>query len=279
MFFCYLDEAGDFSQITNSQPNEQPVFVLCGLFLDHKNLRKITEEFYKIKKKFFPSLLNNKNFHEACLLEIKGGDIRHKIRTGGRDKIRHSIGFINDVMTMLKKYDCKIVASIFIKEIAGDFKGKIFYAHQAQALTKHFQNFLQEKKDIGLVVADSRNNQDNSQISHAIFTQKIRSNDDAYPAILEVPLVGHSQNHVGLQLTDILCSGLLFPIASQIYSAKHLIKDNVHCNDNFILLQKKFGEIIKDLQFRYRPADSHFLSGGIHVIDKLNKYKANRIWQ
>ena len=40
---------------------------------------------------------------------------------------------------------------------------------------------------------------------------------DQYPHVLEMPTYGHSENHVGLQLADVICSALLFPMAVSAY--------------------------------------------------------------
>ena len=42
-----------------------------------------------------------------------------------------------------------------------------------------------------------------------------------YPRILELPLFGHSDNHAALQIADLVCPALLFPMAAQTYCTGH----------------------------------------------------------
>jgi hypothetical protein len=65
--------------------------------------------------------------------------------------------------------------------------------------------------DRGVVIADSRVPGQNVNVAHSVFTQKYRATGDPYPRILEVPVFGHSNNHVGLQLADVVGSALLAP--------------------------------------------------------------------
>ena len=75
-------------------------------------------------------------------------------------------------------------------------------------------------------MAHSRNNGKNLRVSHSIFTQKFGA-VPKYERLVELPTFGHSDNHAGLQLCDIVCSALLNPIACFAYCAGHV--NNVRC--------------------------------------------------
>lgn len=64
---------------------------------------------------------------------------------------------------------------------------------------------------------DSRSTRQNIQAAHSIFTQKFKASGDSYPSIMEAPAFGHSDNHAGLQLSDLICSGFLWPMAMHAY--------------------------------------------------------------
>ncbi len=78
------------------------------------------------------------------------------------------------------------------------------------------------------MVIDSSAPKLNSAMAHSIFTQKFKATGDSYGRMLEMPTFGHSENHVGLQLADLLASGLLFPMASHCYCTGHVQNVHVH---------------------------------------------------
>jgi hypothetical protein len=116
---------------------------------------------------------------------------------------------------------------------------------------RRFQAFLDEKNAEGLIVADFRTTQLNDQVAHSIFTQKYRAKGDPFARILELPTFGISNNHVGLQLTDMLCSTLLFPMASSAYCFGHVM--GVHVQGRDLLIRRRYAKRIKRLQFRAGP--------------------------
>jgi hypothetical protein len=67
-------------------------------------------------------------------------------------------------------------------------------------------------------------------VSHSIFTQKFKAEGDQYPRVLEMPTFGHSNNHVGIQIADLLASALLYPMATCAYCRGHV--SNVHVDAN-----------------------------------------------
>ncbi|TCG00797.1 hypothetical protein BZM27_54615 [Paraburkholderia steynii] len=53
------------------------------------------------------------------------------------------------------------------------------------------------------MVADFLDDATDDQVAHSIFTQKYRARGDPFDRLLELPTFGISNNHVGLQLTDV----------------------------------------------------------------------------
>ncbi len=52
---CFIDEAGDLGALGNPpRPNDQPVLIIAGLFLDAASLQELTLDFLKLKKQYFP---------------------------------------------------------------------------------------------------------------------------------------------------------------------------------------------------------------------------------
>ena len=69
---CFIDEAGDLGALGNPpRPNDQPVLVIAGLFLDAASLQELTLDFLMLKKQYFPGPPYRSNqFLNGILAEI-----------------------------------------------------------------------------------------------------------------------------------------------------------------------------------------------------------------
>lgn len=277
MYFCYVDEAGCTGNLPSHTSDIQPIFVLCGLIIPETAIVNITQEFLALKRKFNPHYANSLE-HDLDIVkfEIKGAeDLRKPIRKKNRNNARRSIGFLDKLLAILEKYDCKIIPNIYIKSPEHHINSISLYARSIQKINEHFQRYLVDCDSRGITIADSRSYDLNIKVSHSIFTQKFKATGDAYPNIIEMPVYGHSDNHVAIQITDILCSALLFPIASHVYCAGHI--QSVHVHPKYERLKTRYAERLKELSYRYQ--DGYRYKGGITVIDKLNGKAANEFFK
>ncbi len=115
----------------------------------------------------------------------------------------------------------------------------------------------------------------NSQVSHSVFTQKHKLSGDAYPCLVETPAFGHSVNHVGLQLADLVASSVVFPMASRTYCADHWTGPHVH--PHYDGVKQRWASRVRLLQHRYRD-DAGFWRGGLVVSDKLGRRPGERMF-
>jgi hypothetical protein len=131
----------------------------------------------------------------------------------------------------LERYECRILADVWVKGIGAEFKARETYTQSVQHACRSFQAFLESRNSSGFMVADFRTTQLNDQVAHSIFTQKYRAKGDPFARIYELPTFGISNNHVGLQITDVLCTALLFPMASSVYCFGHVTGVHVNARD------------------------------------------------
>ncbi|TRX53450.1 DUF3800 domain-containing protein [Thalassomonas sp. M1454] len=277
MFFCYIDEAGCTGVLPSATSDVQPILVLCGLVIPETSLIELTQEFLALKRQFNPKLAS-KLRHDLDIVkhEIKGAeDLRKPLRKSNRNNYRRAIGFLDKLLNLMEKLDCKLIPNIYIKAPSKQFDGKALYARSVQFINSHFQHFLMEKASKGIVIADSRNHELNIGVSHSIFTQKFKASGDSYPNIVEMPLYGHSDNHVALQITDIICSALLFPIASHAYCTEHI--KSIHVNSKYEKLQERYAKRLKHMSHRYFDGERY--RGGITVLDEIEKRSANKFFE
>lgn len=271
MYICYMDESGCTGALPSSTSPIQPVLVVAGVIIDQQKIQAATVEYLNIKRKFFPKRLGQSAaFLQWVLEEIKGSDIRKDVRSSGRSERRHAIGFLDHFMLLLERNGVKIIGRLWVKGVGQPFSGTPVYTSSVQHICEYFNNFLESHQSAGCIIADSRNPALNANVSHSIFTMKFRAKGDAFPRILEMPTFGHSENHVGIQLVDLLCSSLLFPLAAYSYCTGHVT--SVHVSPSYSAIKLRFGARLRSLQYIYR--DGGKIRGGITVSDAIGKKSA-----
>lgn len=270
MYVCYIDEAGCTGELDGPASAVQPAFVLNGLIVPAGRIESLTRGWIQLKQTYFPKRLPpGSNIHDWMVAEIKGSDIRRMARGSARNERRFSHQVVNSALDLLERHGASVVGRVFVKPIPGGFDGTAVYTSSVQFVCRSFQTYLQQNDDIGIVIADSRNKGKNTNVAHSVFTQRYAAAGDPYDRIIEMPTFGHSDNHAGLQLADVLCSTLFFPIAVQ-RCASHVLTDHTHCSPHYERLPEKFGERLQALQFRYRDATGYW-HGGVSLTDRVSQ--------
>ncbi len=267
MLACYLDESGDTGTLPIANSPIQPLICLLGLSLDLTSLRPFTLDFLDLKARFFPGLFVGTLRLSRILSEIKGSDIRAAFRTNDHQRRHHHIGFLDALLGLVDSYGCRIFGRVWIKRIGAKLDGVAIYTSSAQSICSTFDHLLSTKDDAGIVIADSRRHGQNRGVSFSLFTQKLSSAGDPCARIVEMPTFGHSENHAGLQVADLLCSALLFPIAAYIHCTGHV--NNIHVHPDYLILKQRYAPRLQKLQHRYEDPNSGRWTGGLIVSDQL----------
>ena len=280
MHLLYIDESGDLGAMPATPPangNDQPVLVLGGLIVPAAHLANLTQDFLHLKGMFYPGLAYPTTNHlDKIIPEIKGSDLRRNALRGGRNQKRHAIGFLDKLIAILKKYNVQLVARVWVKELAQPFDGKSVYTSSIQSMYRFFDKFLDVQDSFGFAIADSRDHLKNVNVAHSVFTQKFSAAAPAFDRVLELPTFGHSENHAGIQICDIVCSALLYPIATFAYCTGHVA--NVHVQPSALALRQRFGADLKAMQYRYQTPLGNW-TGGIVVSDPIGKRNATSMFQ
>ena len=170
-----------------------------------------------------------------------------------------------------------MVARIWVKGIGSRFDATPVYTSSIQGTCGYFEHYLTQIGTTGLCIADSRNKFKNVNVSHSIFTQKFSPAARRYQPLVELPTFGHSENHAGLQICDIVCSALLYPIACFAYCTGHV--NNVHVQPRAADLRYRYGRQLKELQYRYHnPATDHY-EGGFVVSDAIGRQSGSLMFR
>jgi hypothetical protein len=272
MRFCFVDESGDTSTLKSATDTSQPVLVIAGLFVEASHIPAITHSFLELKRRYFPGITGATSYAMDDMgVEIKGSYLRKEIRYGNRNRRRHALGYIDGLFNLLDHHHARLVARVWIKVIGVPFNGVPVYTATIQEICRHFQHHLDQSQDHGIVIADSRDYGNNIVVSHSIFTQQHGHGGNSYPRIAEAPLFGHSDNHAMLQITDAICSAVLFPAASFICCTGHVQNLHVHPGD------QRIKERYKDRLYHscYRYKNGQHWQGGITVSDPVGLKKAS----
>jgi hypothetical protein len=268
MRICYLDESGDTATLPTATSPIQPAFIPAAVVFQQARIAAVTMEFLSIKERYYPNLMPCTGHRlDRIKMEIKGADVRRAVRSPKRKLRRQAIGFLDRIVDMLESHSAKIIGRVWIKGIGQPLDPRAIYTSSVQAICTSFQHLLIREDDTGLMIADSRSKAQNAQVAHSIFTQKFQTSGDFYDRILEMPSYGHSENHAGLQIADLLCSALLYPMATYTYCTGHLT--SVHVQPGHSLLQRRYGDRLRRLQYRYHDGYRH--RGGITVCDELGR--------
>lgn len=266
-YICYIDEAGCSAPLPAKKTDIQPVLVIAGLIVRQESLTELTTEFLKLKRRYFPGSFKSQHLLDDVREEIKGSDLRSAIRKKG-PRAKTELRFIDDTLALLERLGCHILGNIWVKGVGLPFKSRETYTQSVQHACKAFQSYLTSNDASGFIIADFRTTQLNDQVAHSIFTQKYRAKGDPFDRVLELPTFGVSNNHVGLQITDILCTALLFPMASSVYCFGHVT--GVHVNGRDLDIRRRYTKRVKKLQFR---VDVHW---SLNVFDtKLKRPTAD----
>ena len=256
----------------------QPVFVLTALFFPESNIRQLTKDYVALKVKYYPAAFSHLTHDlEALRVELKGSELKKDLRKHHTDPARKTAErFLDDVLSLVKQHEGRLISRIWIKGVGKPFNGRSIYALTTQKFSMLFQRYLNETNRNGLIIADFREPKANSIISHAIFSQKFKRGrkGDVYPNILESPLFGISDNHAGLQISDIITSAIICPMATHVYCTGHVTSSHVNPNNKYI--HQRYRKRIRALEYKLFLKNKKMR--GISVHDAHANRGINEFW-
>jgi hypothetical protein len=271
---CYIDESGGF-EVPGSNASATPLMAITGLIVDAAEVRQLTYELLQAKRRFYPQKCMSSLLLDHILAEVKGGDLRGSLRSASRNVRRHAKGYLDRVVALLEARGVSIIGRVWIKGVGVALDPASSYTYAIQDLARHFQQFLEHNDSEGMVICDSRMHNQNSQVSHSIFTQKHRAQGDSLPRLADTPVFGSSTNHAGLQLADIVASALIFPMAARVYCAHQWAGG--HTAPVFDEVRTRYAARVAALQYQYLdPAGTEH--GGVVVSDKLRHLPSSELF-
>ena len=273
MYFCYIDESGGFER-TDQGKKATPLMVIAGLIIPAAAITPLTDDLLALKKQFYPHKAHR---HLDYLLhEIKGSDLRNGIRSPSRRKHMHARTVLDSTVSIAAKHSARLVGRIWIKQPGEGLDPAGTYTFSVQDIARHFNHFLGANDSEGVLLCDSRDHKQDIRVAHSVFTLKHKIAGDEMPRILEAPVFGRSDNHAGLQLADIIASGLIFPMAARTYCAGGT--GGHHAHPRFDTLRERFAPSLKRLRYTYQTSTGR-IRGGITVSDPYGKQPSRLLFE
>ncbi len=267
MHVAYVDDAGDVQTVPAANTQVPPILAFGGVVLRAESLPQLTRDFLALKRRHFGGRMSSRHLLDDVLVEIKGADLKAMVRESHR-KRRIAFRFCTDLLDLLDANDARIFGRVWVKEIGVPLDGRAVNTFSIQAMCHTFQNMLEHRDDEGLMIIDSSSPGLNAMVSHSIFTQRFRAAGDQYERLVEMPTFGHSKNHVGLQIADILVSGLVTPMAAQTYCVGYMT--GVHVHARYREIKQRYASRLRALQHRYQD-NGGVWRGGHTVSDPLGQ--------
>lgn len=263
MLIAYVDDAGDVQTAPGGDSNVPPVLAFGAVVLRSETLPQLTRDFLALKRKHFGGRMRSRHLLDDVLEEIKGADLKAMVRASHR-KRRIAVRFYDELLDLLAAEEARIFGRVWIKGVSAPLDGRAVNTFSIQDMCRTFQHLLDDRGDDGLMVIDSSTPGLNAMVSHSIFTQRFRAAGDQYARLVEMPTFGHSKNHVGLQISDILVSGLITPLAARAYCLGAI--SGVHVHDRYAHLKERYGGRLRGLQHRFYEGSWR---GGYSVSDHI----------
>lgn len=251
MQLCYVDESGKAETLIRADADRQPVVVVAGVSFPEAHLTDVTHEWIELKRSYLPAVrgMSRHGWLDGILKELNGATLRRGFRTTATTRQRrHAIGFLDGLVRLLERHDCRIVGRVWVKQLDVPIDGMALHVSSLRFICAAFHAALAEDER-GMVLIDSQTYQHNHRLAHAIFTQRF-ARRPSHERLLDMLVFGHSDNHAGLQLADLLCSALLAPIACTTY-ASELAGWNRHCDPGFLDIRERYGERLARLVYAW----------------------------
>ncbi len=210
MHVCYFDESGDTRSLEADSVDRtlSPVFALGGLAVNSRELRSMNAQLVALKDEITDRPLKHEHDQQKILLpEIKGQRMRQFATDRGTQWVAFHV--YDRVFEILEQHDARLHGRVFIKDPGTPSKGEDLYNRAVQLTCTRFNDRLEALDHYGVVVGDNRHPGANKAVAHAVYLQKFHGAGDQLPRIAELPSFGQSDNHVGLQLADLVCELLV----------------------------------------------------------------------
>jgi hypothetical protein len=278
MQLCYVDESGKAETLTKADAQQQPVVVIAGVSFPECELTSITGEWIALKARFYPGLAQRgqKGWLDGILHDLKGTSLRRGFRARATNRQRtHATALISETISLLERHQGRIIGRIWLKALDAPNDDMRIHTSSLHFICAAFHAGLPDDER-GMVVVDSQTYQHNFRLAHSMFTLRF-AKKPLHDRLADMPVFGHSDNHAGLQIADLLCSAVLAPIACAVYGGSYA-SWNKHCDSGFLDIRERFGTRLERLTYDWDNTRLGRESSSVVVQDPNMKRSTHLMW-
>jgi|GEM_PF-1283289 len=215
MLTCFIDESGCPGQLPAITANVQPLLVIAGIALDTKDISVVTRQFARLTQRYHHG---QSRPNEICAdLQgelIKGAEVRRAVRNDPAAAELKELPLLDSLLSMLKTHRAKLFGTVIVKTPGKEFDGRVVYGRGLFDVAEAFHGTLEALDTHGTAIADFRESKLNGRVSAELMEAKLGPAGDRLPRLLHLPTFGNSEVHAPLQMADLLCSAIAWPMAA-----------------------------------------------------------------
>lgn len=266
MLICYVNEAGCSGEIPSAQSPVMPLQAIAGVAIDAAGVGRLTAGLAGWKLRFFPGLCRElASPLESILIPVRGAELRRLVRRSPRQR-RFALRALGALLDLLEAEDARILGRVWIKGIDEPHNRRATFFTSLQTIFGGLGDLALERDTQGAVVFASGHQPPGEALSQQLFSRRF-GGEGPLTRLVDLPTFGHPTNHAGLQVAELLCSALLFPLGVHSY-CRGYIKNGTHLSETYAELKASCGARLEKLQHRYQDGAGKW-QGGITVSDLL----------
>jgi hypothetical protein len=265
MLTCFIDESGCPGQLPTVTSQVQPILVIAGIALDTSAIATVTRQFARITQRYHHGHSRPNDICADLQSElIKGAEVRRAFRASPAAPEQKEHSLLDSVLDLLRSHDAKLYGMVVVKMPGEEFDGREVYGQGLSAVARAFHRTLEMQMSQGTVIADFREAKLNGRVSTDLMEAKLGPAGDQLPRLLYAPTFGNSEVHAPLQLVDLVCSAMLWPIAAWRFRAE--LKGNPHLAPiaDACIRRRYRKRLLELLASEHGPAAPH-VTGGHHI--------------
>lgn len=215
MLTLFIDESGCPGQLRTLDSPVQPLLVVAGIALDTSHLAEVTRKFARLTQRYHHGQSRPNEICTDIQAElVKGSDVRRAIRANPSSPELKELAFLDSVLSLMKTHRARLFGTVIVKHVGQEFDGQVVYGRALHEVVRTFHEQLLASDTFGTAIADFREAKLNGRVSVELMEAKLGPLGDQLPRLLHLPTFGNSEVHAPLQIADLVCSALVWPIAA-----------------------------------------------------------------
>lgn len=118
------------------------------------------------------------------------------------------------MLALLRAHEARLFGTVIVKREGQAFHGQAVYGRALHEVVRSFHAQLMASDSFVTAIANFREAQLNGRVSAELMVAKLGPAGDQLPKLLHLPTFANSEVHAPLQIADLICSAVAWPIAA-----------------------------------------------------------------